>query len=116
MLWNKAEWSGFVNVTLNSQEKRKISETELSDADLLQALETISGAGYKISISYSIPDDVYTVSLTGYYKEKPNAGLTMSLRHRSFYKAVTAIWWCLEQSGLEGSWEERFGTDSQIDW
>jgi hypothetical protein len=115
-MWNKAKWVGFVPLSLNAQEKKAVSDLELSDADLLQVVESAAGAGYKVSVSYSIPEDVYTISLTGYYEEKPNAGLTMSLRHRSFYKALSAISWVLDEAGLTGDWEERFGKDSQIDW
>lgn len=115
-LWEKAKWEGFVSVTLNSQEKKAVKDALLSEDECFQFISDASTDGYKVSLSYSIPEDVYTVALTGSYKERPNAGLTMSMRHRELLTAVSAIAWCYQEAGKDGSWEDRFGKTSQDDW
>lgn len=115
-LWEKAKWQGFVSITLQTAEKKAIKDGLLSEEQCLQLLIDAATDGYKVSLSYSIPEDVFTVALTGVYKDKPNAGLTMSMRHKDVVTAITAVGWCLTEAGKEGSWEERFGSTSHDDW
>jgi len=115
-LWAKAKWEGFVSVSLTTQEKAAIKKSLLSEDACFQSLMDAATDGYKVSLSYSIPEDVYTVALTGTYQKKPNAGLTMSMRHKDVVTAITAIDWCLREAGKEGSWEERFGAAPKDDW
>lgn len=115
-LWEKAKWIGHVNVTLSGEEKKAIKDNLLSEEECLQFLIDAATAGYKVSLSYSIPEDVHTATLTGVYQRKPNAGLSMSIRHRDCVVAITALKWCLEVSGVDESWEERFGFVGGSDW
>lgn len=115
-LWEKAKWKGFVNVSLSQQERRTISDNLLGAEECFQFLMDVVEDGYKVSLSYSIPEDVHTVSLTGIYQGRPNAGLTMSMRHRDFDKALTAVKWCYDEAGKNGSWEERFALRVEDDW
>jgi len=115
-LWEKAKWAGFVNVTLNSQEKNAVKDALLSPDECSQFFMDASTAGYKVSLSYSPPEDVHTMALTGTYKGKANAGLTMSLRHRDYETLVSAMAWCLSEAGFDGSWEDRFGNVANDDW
>lgn len=114
--WQRAKWEGFVNVYLNPQEKRQIAENLLNPDECFQFFLDAATAGFKVSLSYSPPEGVHTVSLTGAYQGMPNAGKTMSIRHKEIEKAVSAVAWCMEQDGEMIDWEERFGNDSADDW
>lgn len=115
-LWEKAKWTGFVSIRLTSQEKAEIKKTQLSPEDISQFFMDAATAGYKVSLSYSIPEDVYTISLTGQYKAKPNGGLTASIRHREFETAVSALWFVVHEDGYGIDWEERFGEVDHDNW
>lgn len=115
-LWQKAKWAGFVNVRLTEQEKKEIKGNLLKEEDGLEFLMNAATAGYKCSISYSIPEDVYTVSLTGQYQEKPNAGITMSIRHVELMVALTALAWCQSEAGASQEWSERWTVGGLDNW
>lgn len=114
--WNKAKWIGFVNLKLSQQEKEAIKSNLLSAEDGIDFLMNVATAGYKFSTSYSIPEDVYTLSLTGQYQEKPNAGITMSMRHRDFVTALTALNFCAQEDGLLVEWSDRYTIVGDDDW
>lgn len=115
-LWTKVKWVGFVNVKLNQQEKEAIKANLLSEEDGFAFLMNAATAGYKCSISYSIPEDVFTVSLTGQYREKPNAGITMSMRHRELVVALTALSFCATEEGSSEEWADRYSVVGDDNW
>ena len=115
-LWEKEKWKGFVNVRLSQEEKKAIKDNLLSEEAGLEFLMNVATDGYKCSISYSIPEDVYTVSLTGQYRSKPNAGITMSLRHREMITALSALSWCHEEAGKFGEWSDRYAIVGDDNW
>lgn len=115
-MWEKAKWQGFVNVRLGKEEKKAIKGSLLQEVDALQFLVDAATDGYKCSISYSIPEDVFTVSMTGQYEGKPNAGVTMSMRHVDFITAVSALYWCHVEAGKKGDWGDRYSSGGQDDW
>lgn len=115
-VWNKAKWVGFVDIGLQEQERRAIKESLLDVDGIAQFFQDAAAGGYKLSVSYSIPEDCYTVSMTGQYQEKANGGLTASIRHREFEVAVTALWFVTHQDGYAVNWEDRFGSASGDDW
>lgn len=114
--YTKAKWTGFVNVYLSPEEKKQIKKELFTFEGCLLFLQEAGEAGYKVSLSYSQADGVWTVTLTGQYRELPNAGLSMSMRHKDVEVAITALWWCYHQAGAKGSWEERYTVASQDDW
>jgi hypothetical protein len=115
-LWAKAKWKGFVSVKLNQQEKKAVKEMQWTVEDALQFLQDVATAGYKVSLSYSIPEDVYTVSLTGQYEQKANGGLTISQRHRDLDVAMRAVYWMAEEDGYQVDWESRWGELDDDNW
>lgn len=114
--WKKAKWVAFVNVYLAPQEKEAVKQNLLSVEGCLHFMQDMAEAGYKVSWSYSPGEDVHTVSLTGQYAEGPNPGLTMSLRHREYEVAITALAWCAQEEGMHSDWAERFTTAGGDDW
>lgn len=115
-LWEKAKWEGFVNLKLTPEEKKAIKDNLLNEEDCFATLQALAEDGYKVSLSYSIPEDVYTAAVTGTYQGRPNAGITMSLRHREIVTAVSGLSWCHQEAGKDGEWTERFGGGSNEDW
>jgi hypothetical protein len=115
-LWSKAKWQGFVNVSMTQEEKRAVKAGLMGEGDGFEFLMNAATAGYKCSISYSIAEDVYTVSLTGQYQEKPNAGITMSMRHRELMVALSALRWCHEEAGQSGDWQDRYTLSGTDNW
>ena len=115
-LWEKAKWTGFESIRLNEQEKKEVKKMQLPAEEVLLNLQDMAAAGYKVSLSYSIPEDVYTLSLTGQYVEKPNAGLTASLRHRDPDTLFKAMIWAVGMDGYGIDWEERFGKVDNDNW
>jgi hypothetical protein len=114
--WTRAKWKGFVNLKLSQEEKQAIKEHLLPEANGLDFLMNAATGGYKCSISYSIPEDVFTLSLTGLYREKPNAGITMSLRHREMIVALSGLNWLVREDGLSTEWSEKFTVSGDDDW
>ena len=115
-LWTKQKWLGFVNVKLTQEEKTAIKDNLLSEEAGYEFLMNAATVGYKCSISYSIPEDVFTVSLTGQYQEKPNAGITMSMRHRDLIVAITALNFCATEDGVSQEWAERYTIVGDDNW
>jgi len=115
-MWEKAKWQGFVNVRLDESEKKQVKQAILKEEDGLEFLMNAATAGYKCSISYSIPEEVFTVSLTGQYKQKPNGGVTMSIRHVDLMTAITALAWCQTEAGADGEWAERWTMSGGDNW
>lgn len=114
--WRKAKWTGFVNIYLAPQEKAAIAENLLEPDESFQFFMDAATGGFKVSLSYSPSEDVYTVSLTGQYQEGPNPGLTMSIRHKDPFKAVSAVAWAVQEDGIWIDWEDRWGSGSEDDW
>lgn len=115
-LWTKANWQGFVNVGMTMEEKKHVKANLLTEEAGLEFLMNVATDGYKCSMSYSIPEDVYTVSLTGQYQGRPNAGVTMSLRHREMIVCLSALSWCHQEAGVSGEWGERWEMKSSDNW
>ena len=107
-LWQKAKWEGFVNVKLSKEEKNQIKNNLISEEACFRFFMDAAVSGNKMSVSYSIPEDVYTVSLTGQYVDKPNAGVTMSIRHRELVVAVSALHFLMEQIGTVQEWTDVY--------
>jgi len=114
--WTKAKWKAFVNVYLAPQEKEFVKKNLVSTEGCMDFLRDMAESGYKVSWSYAPGEGVHTVSLTGQYAQGPNPGLTMSLRHREYEVAITALAWCAQEEGMHSDWAERFTTAGGDDW
>ena len=112
----KAKWQGFVNVYLGVAEKKKVKDFTLTDAQLLDFMTDVTELGYKLSVTWSRKGEFFTVTCYGQYEDGPNAGVAMSLRHRSLEVAITALNHCLEEAGMASDWSERYTSVSGHDW
>lgn len=112
----EAKWQGFVNVYLTPEEKKQIKQNPLSAEECLYFLGDMAQAGYKASFTWSIAGEFWSVSLTGKYQGRPNAGITMTLRHSDILIAITALQWCHDEAGKVGEWADRYTTAGGNDW
>lgn len=112
----KAKWVGFCNVYLSSEEKKEIKGQEFTSDWYFEFIQGLADAGYKLSVSYSEAGNFYSCSVTGQYQERPNAGVCMSLKHRELETALKALWWCLEQAGLNEDWNVTYAVADSNDW
>lgn len=113
---NKVEWQGFINVTLNAQEKAHVKGMELDGSAAFEFLQTAADHGYKVSTTYTRSADFYTVVLYGNEPDCPNSGWAMSVRHSDIYTAFAALLFVVEQDGWDTFWGDRFGVASSTDW
>lgn len=112
----KVEFKGFLAVTLNKQEKQYVKDNPLDSSEITEFFRTASFYGYKISISWQQVQDCYTITAYGTRDGHDDAGYALSLRHRDFITAVTALHWCLDQAGKDGSLRAWLGEDDELDW
>ena len=112
----RAKWVGFCNVYLSNEEKKQIKKEEFSPEWYFEFIQGLADAGYKVSVTYSELGKFYSASVTGQYQERPNAGVCMSLKHSDLSVALTALWWCLQQAGLNEDWNVTYGVTDSNDW
>lgn len=112
----RAKWQGFVNVYLSKQEKDSIKKMEFGPDDAMKLVEEACYAGYKFSCSYSPAGGFWSASMTGQYKELPNGGVCMSLKHSDLFTALAALRFCLDEAGLQQDWGERYTQTEAHDW
>jgi len=115
-MYTKAKWQGFVNVYLSREEKTAIKDQAWDSADYTDFIKDACEHHYKFSLSFSEAGGFWSASLTGQYKELPNGGVCMSLKHRDFDTAIRALAWCLKEAGYKEDWSERYTTADGNDW
>lgn len=112
----KVDFRGFLPVTLNSEERRFVKDNPLSEEDINQFIRDAVFNGYKFSASWHGGQDCYTVTLYGNKRGHPDAGYAMSIRHRDFVTACTALHWCLDTAGTKGSFSAWIGDTDELNW
>lgn len=113
---DKVTWQGFVNVYLNSQEKKQIKENLLSEDHAFIFIQTAAEVGYKFSLTYSEKGGFYSATLYGNTPGGANAGFAMSLRHADACTAISALSFAVGEDGWKSDWSERFTTVGSNDW
>lgn len=111
----RAEWRGFVNIPLFSQDKKAIKKMSAENGDVWALIDDILGSGYKVTFTRDFENDCVIVSLTGWDEmTKPNDGLTMTQRHADPRIAfLAALHVHMEKTG--GEWEKYDGQED-VDW
>lgn len=87
----KADFKGFVNVTLTEAHKSAIKSWDLESGDLFDWIATIIAAGHKVSFSYNKQNDTVSASIMCVYKGLPNAGLVVNSYAKDVYSALKAL-------------------------
>ena len=111
-------FNGFVNIRLESQDKKAIkvlADNTSADDHWAFILETISD-GYAISISPDFENDAVIVTLTGKGDDNVNCGFAMSQRHSDPHIALAASRFAHEQIAQRGEWGKRAYDWREVDW
>lgn len=111
----KAQWKGFVNVALFSQDKQAIKKMANENGDVWPLLDDLLQQGYKVTFTADFENDCVICSLTGWDEmTAPNDGLTMTQRHADPRIAFLAsLFVHMEKTG--GEWE-KFDGDLDVEW
>jgi hypothetical protein len=70
----KAEFTGFVNVTLTGDQKQAIHAWDIESEELFDALATYMQSGHKFSIVYAAQSDSFQSTVMCVNASSPNAG------------------------------------------
>lgn len=112
---SRAEWRGFVNIELFSQDKKAIKEMRKKHDTLWPLITDLLQSGYKITFTQDFENDCVICSFTGWDDmTKPNDGITMTQRHADPQIAfLAALFVHMEKTG--GDWEQ-FDGDLDVEW
>lgn len=94
----------FVNVYLSDEDKRALSEWEVSQEDLFLWIERQVDNGYKVSMSRDVNNSCFIVALTGKAACNPpeNAGLCLMSRGSSLQHALYSAVFKVERYCVDG--------------
>lgn len=112
----KVEFQGFLQIKLNKQEKQYVKDNLLGPDAIMALIMDAAFIGYKISVSHSPKLDTYFVTAYGNRVGHPDAGWALSIRHSDFVTGCTALRWCLDEAGKNGSLAEWLGNEDDDDW
>lgn len=84
----RAEWVGFVDVKLTSEQDEAFDSWDLEDEDVLLLLGSTVAEGYKFTLAYNGSNDNFSASLTGGLPTGENAGYTLSAFAETWYEAI----------------------------
>jgi hypothetical protein len=87
----KADWVGFINITLNEAQKSELLSETPTIEDILNEVADFVFEGYKITMTHDVKGGVFIVSATGMFEDMVNGGYTMSAQGRTLSVALTAL-------------------------
>ena len=86
------EFKGFLNIELTEEDKQALGYWEEPTVDELhQAVSTLIGAGYKISVSWSTWEDAYLIAVTCKDVESKYCGYCITLPHENPIPGLTVM-------------------------
>lgn len=100
----KAQYQGFVNVSLTKQRKEAINGLFNESADAGQDIECLADAGYKITVSYSENPAFYTATAMQTDPNSDHAGYCTSARHSDLSKSLFTLRYYVEVILEEEGW------------
>lgn len=89
--YNNADFKGFINISLTSDEKELFSQWDLHDMDLLEVVASRIQGGYKLSCGYNHQNDTFTASWTCAKEKDPNKGYILPAFAKTWYHAVRVL-------------------------
>lgn len=111
-------FNGFVNIRLETQDKRAI-KVLAEDYTAQQNWDWICdqlGDGYALSISPDFENDAIIVTLTGKGAHNVNSGFAMSQRHSDPNVALAALRFAHDEIAERGEWGKRAYDWRDTDW
>jgi len=104
------EWKGFVNVSLNSDQKEQYKAWDLQDDDVWDGIAQYCAAGYKINLSFNKQNDKFNCTGTGQPAAGANNGYAVSAFANTPYEAAR-VWLFKVSSVLPDIWSEYKSED-----
>lgn len=99
----RAEWQGFADVKLTSEEKETYKGWDIHDEDLWIIVVDSISSGHKLSVTYNKQNDQFVASFTGQAGTGKNEGFTLSAYAKNWYDAIRVL--AFKHSVLlEGVW------------
>lgn len=87
----KADFKGFVNVTLTDAHKQAIKAWDLESADMFDWMAGAITGGLKVSFSYNKQNDTVSASVMCVWKKSANGGLVVNAYGKDVYSAFRAL-------------------------
>jgi len=84
----KADWKGYVNLTLTDSDKQRFTEATINEGDTFHAVSRLVEAGYKVSVGYDDYNDAFVGSIYGVYADMDNGGWCLTIRGKSAISAL----------------------------
>lgn len=109
----KADFKGFINVTLTGDHKAAIKAWDLETADLFDWVATTTMAGHKISFSYNKVNDTHTASVMCVSAKAANAGLVVNSYAKDLYSALKALCYKVDHV-LPARWADYEDAESDM--
>ena len=86
-----SEWKGFKDFRLNPEQLEGFASFEAHDDDLMDLVQTMLAADYKLTFTYNGQADTYNAAATCNGEKDPNKGYTMSAFAPSMYAALRLL-------------------------
>jgi len=87
----RADWKGYANIDLSTEDKEAIRGGVLDGESVLDIIADILGEGHKIALTYDREKDTVTVAATGVYTYCRNAGYTLTCFGRTLTQVLTVL-------------------------
>lgn len=100
-----AAWRGYVNVSLNEQQKREFEDWARTD-DAWLALAEAAASGCVVGLKYLQGEACFLGSLTQRTPGHVNAGLCVTARSKTADVALLRVLFLYRVLGSDGSWEK----------
>ena len=106
---DKVAYQGFVNVSLTKDRKRAIKEFIGSDPDVLRWLDTLTGRGYKVSITWTEEPGFYSATAYQTSSSSDHAGWGTSARHSDLHVALGTLFYQIDVILSDEGWTDGNG-------
>lgn len=111
----KADWEGFVEWTISSDEKSTYAANQPKDDWLFDALLNAVESGYRVTINYDASNTAHRASLYAQYFDSDNAGWMLSMRADDPVEALRRVLY-VHYVLLEGLWPVGERKDNDDIW
>jgi len=98
-------WRGFIDIDLTDADKDVVRDMSTEAEDVLGIVAELVEDGNKLTLSNDAAHNSYVAAVTSRNAASPNAGLTLSGRGSTLWKAVNALWYKYASLAEGGAWE-----------
>lgn len=110
----RADWTGYANIDLSSEDRLAIKGGVLDGESVLDIIGDMLGTGHKVALTYDREKDTVTAAATGAYTYCKNAGLTLTCFARNITDVLTVLAYKHEVIA-KGSWSAYARAKRDVD-